>query len=221
MGKREELNSFLTEEYKNSVAHIRHHEILRSRHLAFFFTILLASIGFFINQLKGFDMANMTHELFSTSLALVLVLSLFASLMLIIIKKQGFAMALHESTIHWIREYSLSRFNLSYDTISGKYSSGNPIRSSRVFSIQRVFEAILIGSSVLLDLVFLLIYLNAIEEPYFNFNINFPLILFFAFIVVFQIYLFFKDLYYSKSPYRQPAEKVEPTDEAGRVKTTE
>ncbi len=202
MAQIENLRSFLTEEFRNSVMHIRHHENLRSRHLAFFFTVLLASIGFFITQLKDFDLENMTHEFFSISLLLILVLSIFGSLILIIVKKQGFAMASHESKIHWIRMFILSEFDLNHDIISGKYSSANPIRSSPLFSVQKSFEYILIGSSLILNILILFIYLKSIGMPFFDFSRNVYILILYVIAFAFQIYLFYKNLDYFNSPYR-------------------
>jgi hypothetical protein len=56
-----EENSFDREEFKESYAHYRHLEQERSRHIAFFFTLvagLLGLIGFLIKDGKAFTELN-------------------------------------------------------------------------------------------------------------------------------------------------------------------
>ena len=145
-----ESKNFLLEQFKESMVHARHLETLRARHMAFFFTVFLASVGVAVSSLGD-------HDLLSISAMTRFMIGLWgwfldaiALLMLISVKKLGFAHARHLRIIGRTRERLLEGDVL--DDMFGPLGEANPVFRSRVFSVQFMNEAAVCMIMIALDL---------------------------------------------------------------------
>lgn len=142
---------FLVDQFKESGAHARHLENLRAQHMAFFFTVLLTSVGVAASTLREQTILSLTTE---TRIAVAIwlwILIVLAMLVLTRIKKLGYAHAIHSRLIIWSRN-TIVNDHQYVSQMFGDLGDSHVLARSRIFSVQFANEAVIVVALAVLDL---------------------------------------------------------------------
>jgi hypothetical protein len=146
----EDQLKFLTDQFKESGSHARHLENLRAQHMAFFFTVLLTSIGVAATLLKDQQLAGLSREAHALIAVWLWLLIVLAILVLTSIKKLGYAHDLHSRFTIWTRQTILGDTSL-LQQMFGDLGDGHRLARSRLFSVQFTNEAVVVVALLVLD----------------------------------------------------------------------
>ena len=173
---------------QHSGNHYRHLENQRNQYVGFYFTVLVGSAGLTLNIISGQSFSQ-NSSMFLIGVNLIIMFNLIiGSVLLAAIKKNGFALKMHEQVLIWAINKSLQEEKIELDNILGKYGSQNKTLSSKVFSSQLAMEYVIIFVSILLDILYVIVCYNLIERK----ELSLPMIVILIPIVLFQIIVFRK-----------------------------
>jgi hypothetical protein len=146
---------FYTTQFKESFAQSRHLEMLRARHMGFFFTVMIASFGVGASVLRDRPLDALHGNTLFVLVLWIWILDLLSLLVLTSVKKLGHAHAIHSRFIKWTREQLIN----DRDTIKqmlGSFGDQNPLSRSRLLSVQFTNEAVIIVAMIGLDVLLLI-----------------------------------------------------------------
>ena len=147
-------HSFLIDQFKESHAHSRHLEILRAQHMTFFFTIAIASAGAATGLLGPLATLTVSTRVFLV--VWIYILDLLALMVLVSIKKLGYAHAIHSRLIKWTRDKLVSDATV-VEAMLGDLGNNHPLARSRFFSVQFANEAAVGSAMLILDIALVFI----------------------------------------------------------------
>jgi len=136
----------LLAEFREAWAHYRHMEVSRGQYLGYFFTVTLASLGYFINVLNS---RAPTRSLIMGVCLYAVVLYALDTLIFTSVKKLGINLRHYEDVIYHIRIIIL-KDSIRYEPLLNIRKNSNHLRSSRIFGLQTTAEWILKGAGILL-----------------------------------------------------------------------
>lgn len=141
--------NLLLQEFNETWAQIRHLENLRSKYLGFFFTVILASVGFFINLMRD-GIANNSIVVFGL-FSLVWILFILTFLLYTAIKKMNVIIGHFGDCIRVIRRYFPNTEEI--DKRISVREIKNAVMKHKIFSVHYTLELLL----QLFCIIFLLI----------------------------------------------------------------
>ena len=176
---------------QHSGSHYRHLENQRNQYVGFYFTVLVGSAGLTLNIISG-ESFSQDSSILLVGVNLIIMFNLIiGAVLLAAIKKNGFALKMHEQVLIWAINKSLNEEKLKLDDILGDFGSHNKTLTSKVFSSQLAMEYVIVFISLLLDILYLFVCCYSLDSKIFSL----PMIIILIPIVIFQIIVFRKKSY--------------------------
>lgn len=148
MNKSDQL---LDQEFKEAWSHYRHVESDRSRYLSFFFTIVLATIGFLITITKDIGSGSTLSPWFIPGIFFLFwLLNVLAWFIYAGIKKSGHVLAHYDQVMWRIRDMVYDEPQKMRQLLSIRRA--HPVMMMRTFSTQGLAEGLLLCAGILFDI---------------------------------------------------------------------